>query len=44
MNELDQFARHRLKAKYYGRYVDDMVLFDEDPVCLIIGISEWMNS
>lgn len=31
MNELDQFAKHRLKAKYYGRYVDDMVLFDEDP-------------
>lgn len=30
MNELDQFVKHRLKAKYYGRYVDDMVLFHED--------------
>jgi RNA-directed DNA polymerase len=31
MNELDQFAKHVLKAKYYGRYVDDIVLFHEDP-------------
>ena len=23
--------KHGLKAKYYGRYVDDMVLFHEDP-------------
>lgn len=30
MNELDHFVKHRLKAKYYGRYVDDMVLFHED--------------
>ena len=30
MNELDQFAKHELKAKHYGRYVDDMVLFHED--------------
>ena len=31
MNELDQFVKHSLKAKYYGRYVDDVVLFHEDP-------------
>ena len=31
MNELDQYVKHGLKAKYYGRYVDDMVLFHEDP-------------
>ena len=31
MNELDQFVKHKLKAKYYGRYVDDVVLFHEDP-------------
>lgn len=31
MNELDQYVKHVLKAKYYGRYVDDMVLFHEDP-------------
>ena len=29
MNELDQFAKHGLRAKYYGRYVDDIVMFDE---------------
>lgn len=34
MNELDQYAKHQLKVRYYGRYVDDMVLFDEDPVVL----------
>ena len=31
MNELDQYAKHVLKARYYGRYVDDLVLFHEDP-------------
>ena len=31
MNELDQYAKHVLKAGYYGRYVDDMVLVHEDP-------------
>lgn len=34
LNELDQFVKHILKAKYYGRYVDDMVLFHEDPKVL----------
>lgn len=37
MNPLDQFAKHVLKARYYGRYVDDMVLFHEDPDVL----NEW---
>ena len=27
---LDQYVKHGLKAHYYGRYVDDMVLFHED--------------
>lgn len=31
LNELDQFVKHRLKARYYGRYVDDLVLFHENP-------------
>ena len=31
MNELDQYAKHVLKAGYYGRYVDDVVLVHEDP-------------
>lgn len=30
MNELDQFVKHHLKAKYYGRYVDDIILLHED--------------
>lgn len=30
LNELDQHVKHGLKAPYYGRYVDDMVLFHED--------------
>jgi retron-type reverse transcriptase len=31
LNELDQHVKHYLKAQRYGRYVDDMVLFHEDP-------------
>jgi len=34
LNELDQYVKHVLKAQHYGRYVDDMVLFHEDPVIL----------
>ena len=34
MNELDQYLKHVLKAEYYGRYVDDMVLMHEDPAIL----------
>lgn len=30
LNELDQYVKHVLKARYYGRYVDDMVLFHQD--------------
>ena len=26
LNELDQFVKHKLKAKYYIRYVDDFVI------------------
>lgn len=28
LNELDYFSKHRLKVKYYIRYVDDFVIFD----------------
>lgn len=31
LNELDQFVKHKLKCRYYGRYVDDMILFHENP-------------
>ena len=30
MNEFDQFVKHRLKAKYYIRYADDLVILSED--------------
>jgi retron-type reverse transcriptase len=30
LNELDQFAKHTLKAHYYLRYVDDFVLLSQD--------------
>ncbi len=35
LNELDQFAKHKLKAKYYLRYVDDFVLVSHDKDKLI---------
>lgn len=28
LNELDQFVKHKLRAKYYVRYVDDFVILD----------------
>jgi len=30
LNELDQFAKHRLKARYYLRYVDDFLFLSGD--------------
>ena len=30
LNELDQFVKHQLKAKYYVRYVDDFIILDND--------------
>ena len=47
MNELDHYVKHVLKAKYYGRYVDDMVLFHEDPDILnrwYLQIDEFLKS
>lgn len=34
LNPLDQFAKHKLKCKYYCRYVDDIIIFDKDPKVL----------
>jgi hypothetical protein len=31
LNELDQFVKHEIKAKYYIRYVDDFVIFGNSP-------------
>ena len=36
LNELDYFVKHKLKAKYYIRYVDDFVLFDSSKEKLLI--------
>src|SRR3989344_4302065 len=30
LNELDQFVKHKLKAKYYIRYVDDFVILQSE--------------
>ncbi|MBN1377462.1 group II intron reverse transcriptase domain-containing protein [Candidatus Woesearchaeota archaeon] len=30
LNQLDHFVKHKLKAKYYIRYVDDFVILDSD--------------
>jgi RNA-directed DNA polymerase len=30
LNELDQYCKHKLKTKYYIRYVDDIVILSED--------------
>ena len=30
LNELDQFIKHQLKAKYYIRYTDDFILLSQD--------------
>jgi hypothetical protein len=35
LNELDQFVKHRLKARQYLRYSDDFVLVHEDPAQLL---------
>ncbi|PIT86617.1 MAG: hypothetical protein COU33_02150, partial [Candidatus Magasanikbacteria bacterium CG10_big_fil_rev_8_21_14_0_10_43_6] len=34
LNELDHFAKHKLKIKHYARYVDDFVILSENKECL----------
>ena len=29
LNEFDRFIKHKLKAKYYLRYVDDLLFFQQ---------------
>jgi len=36
LNELDQFVKHKLRAKYYIRYVDDFVVLHESKEQLVI--------
>ena len=47
MNELDQYVKHVLKGRYYGRYVDDIVLLHEDHDVLnrwYLQIDEFLKS
>ena len=47
MDELDQYVKHVLKVRYYGRYVDDMVLLHQDPDILslwYIQMDEFIRS
>jgi len=39
LNELDKFVKHKIKAKYYIRYVDDFVILHNSKEQLII----WKN-
>ena len=34
LHELDRFVKHTLKCRYYLRYMDDFLLFDDDPAVL----------
>ncbi len=34
LHELDHFVKHTLKCRYYLRYMDDFLLYDDDPVVL----------
>src|SRR5688572_7010350 len=47
LNELDQFAKHKLRARHYIRYVDDFVLLHDSPQWLssaITSIDEFLQS
>ncbi len=36
LNELDYFVKHKLKAKYYIRYVDDFIILHPSKKQLVI--------
>lgn len=40
LNDLDQFAKHRLRAKHYIRYVDDFLFLHESPKQLNAWLAE----
>lgn len=47
LNELDLFVKHKLRAGYYLRYVDDFVILNRDKECLErykVEISEFLTS
>jgi len=47
LNELDQFAKHNLKARYYIRYCDDFLIINNNISILsgiVIEINNFLNS
>ncbi len=40
LNELDQFVKHQIKAKYYLRYCDDFIILHRDKKFLIESVSK----
>jgi len=47
LNRLDYFVKHRLKAKYYIRYVDDFIILHRDKKILeeyLIKISKYLKN
>ena len=40
LNDLDQRAKHRLRAPHYVRYVDDFILLHEDPAWLSAALRD----
>ena len=42
LNELDQFVKQKLRAKYLIRYVDDFVILHPDR-CILMGYKEEIN-
>ncbi len=34
LNQLDQYVKHRLQARYYLRYIDDFLILENDPELL----------
>ena len=43
LNELDYFVKHKLKVKYYIRYVDDFVILHSSKKQLEIWLSQINN-
>jgi len=43
LNELDNFVKRRLRAKYYIRYADDFVILSRDKNILIESVRQMVN-
>lgn len=43
LNELDQYAKHKLKCKYYFRYMDDIVILCKNKLTAQINLEKLSN-